>query len=106
MIHRVQIFDKEMDIDICLTYITDTFDLFCLVYQDKQYFLFMIDLNASNIKEVDVEKINLQTSYSIGDPLLIYSENNVNKLPIKNMHIRGSSRNDPFDIGNKCVCLF
>lgn len=32
MIHRVQVFDESEDIDICQTYITDTNDLFCLVY--------------------------------------------------------------------------
>ena len=50
MVHRVQVFEDGVDIDIVKTYITDTNDLFCLVYQDKKFYLFMIDLDATNVK--------------------------------------------------------
>ena len=81
-IHRVRIFDEKKDIDICKNYITDTFDLFCLVYENKKYYLFMIDLNSSNLRERDSEDIDLNWSYSIGEPILIYDEELVDRNPI------------------------
>lgn len=51
MVHRVQVFEDGVDIDIVKTYITDTNDLFCLVYQDKKFYLFMIDLDSTSVKE-------------------------------------------------------
>lgn len=106
VVHRVQVFDEKQDIDIAQTYISDTNDLFCLVYEDQKYYLFMIDLDAANVKEADDEDIDLHKLYVIGEPILVYDEDQVAGYPIQKMHCRGSSRKEPVDSGDKLVGLF
>lgn len=66
----------------------------------------MLDLDTTNTKNVDVDTNTLNYSYVIGEPILKFSEDCVSKQTFRNLHIRGSSRKDVNDIGNKCVCLF
>lgn len=53
IVHRIQLSPDSESIKICATYITDTRDLFILVYKNlkKRYYFYMIDLDESNIRE-------------------------------------------------------
>ena len=51
LLHRVEFSDEWESIVISQTYITESNDLFVLVQKDDMYNLYMIDLDAANVKE-------------------------------------------------------
>ena len=54
-IHRIEMCeDPEVNVLVHQTFITDTYDLFCVIQKDSTYELYMIDLDQSNFKERNV----------------------------------------------------
>lgn len=103
MIHRIE-FDDEWDsIDISATYITDTNDLFVMVAKENHYNLYMIDLDASNLRErEDSELRDALRLYSPGEPILEYHKEDVDHKKLIDLHVRGSSRKEK--IGSNHIC--
>lgn len=74
-------------INICQTFISDTNDLFVMIQSKKMYKLYMIDLDASNLKELgssaSMEKVRADPSslYFAGGrkPILEYADKDVNE---------------------------
>lgn len=56
--HRLLVSPPNVDIMICENFITDSRDLFCLVYiyEEKRYYLYHLDLDKSNVLEDDEEE--------------------------------------------------
>lgn len=51
MVHQIEFTDKWESIVISETYITDSNDLFVLVQNEEYFYLYIIDLDESNVRE-------------------------------------------------------
>ena len=105
ILNRVEISDNP-DVQISKTYLTDTYDLFIVTNLGSKYSVYKIDLDASNMNEVDTTKkqdyqamINKQ--FSIGKPIFTYDEIDVNKRMLKEIMARGESEED-----DQCLFIF
>lgn len=107
VVHRVEICQPDKEVNICATYITNTRDLFVLVfvYESEQYCLYKIDLDKSNIREVDLADLNISELYRIRDPLLIYKLDQVKHKNFTQMHVRGSSHKENIDFNEELFVL-
>jgi len=74
---RIQLAEEDEDITICQTYITDTYDLFVVINDQRRYTLYMIDLDAANIKEFKGDSYNFSEQFKLHN-LFSYSEDQVN----------------------------
>ena len=52
-LHRIQVTESDKTLKICQTYLSDSKDLFILIHVSEKYRLYKIDLDESNIRELD-----------------------------------------------------
>ena len=54
-LHMIQLSpdDRESDVELCCSHITETYDLIFVTKDDKSYHVYKIDLDASNFGELD-----------------------------------------------------
>ena len=57
---------------ICQTFISDTKDLFVLIYMDQKYHLYELNLDKMNIKNFQGTDQELNDLYKINDPILCF----------------------------------
>ena len=86
---------------ICDTCISDTYDLFILLLHKGEYQLYMIDLDAANISEIEENEITEKSLYSITEPIYTYHTDDVDNRNFVSMHVRGSSRKEQLDNNEK-----
>ena len=99
VVRRVQVADKAAKVLIAETFLTETKDLYIIVQDGNIYNLYMIDLDESNEYEQE-EGFDPSAMYQMY-PLFRYNEDKVGSKPLKQMHIRGSSRKEPIDLNQK-----
>lgn len=99
MIHRIEM--PQTQTLVLKTFITDTNDLFALALGQKHYLVYMIDLDESNVKENTTK--SLGDLFNIGEPILKYHEDQVQRKKIMAFHVRGSSRKEIADLNHKCM---
>lgn len=111
-LHRVEMAPACDKINICQTIISDTNDLFAMIYSKRTYKLFMIDLDASNVNEQEemvMEKLKRDPAslYYEGarEPILEYHDEQVQEKQLGAMHIRGASRKEMIDFDEKLMVL-
>ena len=75
------------------TYVTESNDLFVMVQKIDEYSLYLIDLDASNVREIE-SKGSEECLYSPGEPILTYNSKAVEGKQVKDLHVRGSSRKE------------
>jgi len=88
------------------TFITDSKDLYALVYMNKQYHLFHLDLDKINLRKFNKNGTDeeLNNLYKIDKPILIFDS--IKNKKLTQMHVRGSSRKEAVDFSQKLVILF
>jgi len=107
-VHRVILSPPGQEINIFSTLITDTRDLFVLVYKIEahEFNVFCIDLDNSNVSEKDAEDFDAEENlYDVSKPILKYKFSDVEHQPFKQMHVRGSSRKEHINF-NQNLILF
>lgn len=100
VINRIQIVPPTIEIRICETYITETRDLFVIVYKyiEHKYFLYMLDLDLCNTMEIDKENIpEIEKAFNFKKEKFCYSEEDVEFKDFTQIHIRGDSRKEPIN---------
>ena len=81
VVHRIPIVPNNIEISICSTYITETRDLFVLAfnYSKRKYYIYMIDLDLSNIMESKSKDIKeAEKHFNIQKEVFSYHESDVN----------------------------
>jgi hypothetical protein len=104
VVRRVQVAEKTAKVLIGETFMTETKDLFILIQDQIHYNLYMIDLDESNEHELE-GKIDPASLYRMKF-LFRYTEDQVKKKPLKQIHVRGSSRKEPIDLNQKLQVFF
>lgn len=104
LVQRIQLAPEGVNINICQTFISDTKDLFALVYKDKMFHMYQIDLDKWNIKEFDGTDEEFKNLYQLDDPILRFS--NKSGKSLTQMYVRGSSNKEYYDFNEKLVVLF
>lgn len=94
---------------IVATYITDTHDLFLMIYQQRKYYLYNIDLDECNPREFELNMINSmfeqKNPYNLKEHLMVYDEKQVSNKFFTRMHIRGSSQKEQIDFNEELIVL-
>ena len=57
VIQRVQVTEDGKEALICETFITNTNDLFIVTFEDPMYKVYNIDLDQTNMNEVDLDDL-------------------------------------------------
>ena len=75
-VHRIEFEEEWESIVITDTYLTESNDLFVMVQRTDEYSLYMIDLDASNLREIKRSGCD-ERLYSPGKPILTYNRKDV-----------------------------
>jgi len=105
-VHRIMLSDEKEEVCICGTYITDSRDLFVLVFKNKtlKYYLYRLDLDNCNIRELKDRNYDLSKLYKM-QPILEYHQEEVGNQRFSQLHARGSSRKDLINFNEELYIL-
>ena len=103
-ITRVKLLSPDVDHQIVQTCITNSNDLLSLVKTNDEYILFLINLDKSNIHELDEDEN--KTSVFEPDIIYRYKISDVKNKDCLSLHARGSTSHEILDIGNKLMVFF
>ena len=104
LVHRFELVPKGKNMKICQTAISDTKDLFALVYMDSKYHLFMLNLDNYNVRKFHGKDGDLNKLYKVDPPILIFDS--IKGKQLTQMHVRGSSKKEAINFNNKLVVIF
>lgn len=97
----MQIAGNDEKITICETYITQTNDLYVATQENQLFKLYTLDLDLINKFDTGQEQCHLKF-----EQILEYEDEKVKMESLKQIHVRGSSRKETFDMNEKLQVFF